>query len=296
MIDSLFVRERVRLKQCEAPLLKERERYLIALLNQGVCKARVRSIACILLHVIRLMELDQLRAVSRSEIHDAGRRWLTDVEGHTTRQQGKTSLYMFTNIATNWFRYNKLVAVPPAPTRPFDLHLARFVHYLTFERQFSPSSLRHYRSGVASFLTWVGDRCESISAISLIDIDEFLKTRRAGVKLVTIAGQCNTLRAFFRFCELQGWSDYTIALGIRSPRVPKPDLVSRGPCWSDVRRLAAANAAATPSQLRTRAIISLCSIYAVRAIEITNLTLKDFDWINETFTPGSARCSVFPQP
>ncbi len=274
MIDSLFVRERVRLKQREAPLLKERERYLIALLNQGVCKARVRSIACILLHVVRLMELDQLRAVSRSEINDAGRRWLTDVQGHTTRQQGKTSLYMFTNIATNWFRYNNLVAVPPAPTRPFDLHLARFVHYLTFERQFSPSSIRHYRSGVASLLTWAGERCESISAISLIDIDKFLKTRRdAGVKLVSIAGQCNALRAFFRFCELQGWSDYTIALGIRSPRVPKPNLVSKGPCWSDVRRLVKANSATTPSQLRTRAVISLCSIYAMRAIEITNLTL-----------------------
>ena len=298
MIDSLFVRERVRLKQREAPLLKERERYLIALLNQGVCKARVRSIACILLHVIRLMELDQLRAVSRNEIHDAGRRWLTDVEGHTTRQQGKTSLYMFTNIATNWFRYCKLVVVPPTPTRLFDLHLARFVHYLTFERQFSSSSVRHYRSGVASFLTWAAERRESISAISLSDIDEFLKTKRdAGVKLVTIAGQCNTLRAFFRFCELQGWSDYTIALGIRSPRVPKPDLVSRGPCWSDVRRLAAANAAATPSQLRTRAVISLCSIYAVRAIEITNLTLNDFDWINETFTlkrAKSGRIQQFP--
>jgi integrase/recombinase XerD len=134
MIDSLFVRETVRLKQREAPLLKERERYLTALLKQGVCKARVRSIACILLHVIRLMGLDQLRAVSREEIHDAGRRWLTDVEGHTTRQKGKTSLYMFTNIATNWFRYNKLVAVTPSLTRPFDPHLAQFVHYLAFER------------------------------------------------------------------------------------------------------------------------------------------------------------------
>src|ERR1019366_4264173 len=184
----------------------------------------------------------------------------------------------------------KLVVVPPAPTRPFDLHLARFVHYLTLERQFSPSSLRHYRSGVASFLTWAGDRCESISAISLIDIDDFLKTRRdAGVKLVTIAGQCNTLRAFFRFCELQGWSDYTIALGIRSPRVAKPDVASRGPCWSDVRRLVRANLAVTPSQLRTQAVISLCSIYALRAIEITHLTLNDFDWINETFTLKRAK-------
>jgi hypothetical protein len=31
MIDSLFIRERVRLKQREAPLLKERERYLAAI-------------------------------------------------------------------------------------------------------------------------------------------------------------------------------------------------------------------------------------------------------------------------
>jgi len=236
------------------------------------------------------MELDQLRTVSRIEIHDAGRRWLTDVEGHTTRQQGKTSLYMFTNIATNWFRYNQLVAVPPTPPRPFDLHLAQFIHYLTSERQFSPSSIQHYKSGVARFLTWAEEHCGAISAISLIDIDEFLRMRRAaGTKLVTIAGQCNTLRAFFRFCELQGWSDYTIALGIRSPRVPKPDQVSRGPCWSDVRRLMKANSTKTPSQLRTRAVISLCSIYAMRAIEITNLTLNDFDWVNETFTLRRAK-------
>jgi integrase/recombinase XerD len=298
MIDSLFVRERVRLKQREAPLLKERERYLSALINQGIRKARVRSIANILLHVVRLMEMDQLRAVSREEIHDAGRRWLTDVEGHTTRQQGKTSLYMFTNIATNWFRYNKLVAFPPAPMRPFDLHLARFIHHLTSERQFSSSSLRHYQSGLAPFLIWAGERCESISAITVIDIDGFFRTRRdAGVRLVTIAGQCNTLRAFFRFCELQGWCDYTIALGIRSPRVPKPDLASKGPCWRDVRRMVTTNSDATPSQLRTRAVISLCSIYAVRAIEITNLTLNDFDWINETFTlkrAKSGRSQQFP--
>jgi hypothetical protein len=68
MIDNLFAWKRIQTKQREAPLLKERERYLLALLNQGVCKGRVRSIASVLLHVIRLLELHQMRPVSRDEI------------------------------------------------------------------------------------------------------------------------------------------------------------------------------------------------------------------------------------
>src|ERR1035437_8802096 len=46
MIDSLFKWKRVRLRQREAPLLKERERYLLAMLNQGISKPRVRTHLC----------------------------------------------------------------------------------------------------------------------------------------------------------------------------------------------------------------------------------------------------------
>ena len=116
MIDSLFKWKRVCLRQREAPLLKERERYLLVLLNQGVSKPRVRTIACILLHVIRLMELDQLRAVDRIEIQDAGRRWLTDAESHTTRRTGRTSLYLFTNTAVNWFSFHNLMTASGSGT------------------------------------------------------------------------------------------------------------------------------------------------------------------------------------
>jgi integrase/recombinase XerD len=298
MIDSLFEWKRVRLKQREAPFLKERERYLSTLLNQGVSKPRVRTIACILLHVIRLMRLDQMRAVNRLEIQDAGERWLTDVESHTTKQPGRSSLYTFTNTAANWFRFHNLMTGPPAPERPFDITLARFVDYLKFDRQFTPASNVTYKSRVSSFLSWAGERRESISDISVFDIDEFLNAKRnAGCKPRTLASQCQTLRTFFRFCELQGWSDCTIARGIRSPRVPRHDAVPRGPRWRDVRRLLASNSGGTPAELRARAIIFLCSIYATRAIEIANLTLRDFDWISETLTlrrAKSGRIQQFP--
>jgi integrase len=51
----------------------------------------------------------------------------------------------------------------------------------------------------------------------------------------------------------------------------------------------AANASGTPADLRARAIMLLCSIYATRCIEIANLTLSDFDWVNETFTLRRAK-------
>src|ERR1700679_1781024 len=70
-------------------------------------------------------------------------------------------------------------------------------------------------------------------------------------------------------------SNSTIARGIRSPRVPRYDVVPRGPRWRDVRRLIRANSGGTPGELRARAIVLLCSIYATRSIEIANLALGD---------------------
>lgn len=63
----------------------------------------------------------------------------------------------------------------------------------------------------------------------------------------------------------------------------------KGPRWKEVRRLIAANSGRGQVELRAKAIILLCSIYATRAIEIANLTLDDFDWINETFTLRRAK-------
>lgn len=61
MIEDIFKWERIRSIQREAPFLRERERFLLYMLNQGIGKPRVRTVASILLHVVRLMELDRLR-------------------------------------------------------------------------------------------------------------------------------------------------------------------------------------------------------------------------------------------
>jgi site-specific recombinase XerD len=135
---------------------------------------------------------------------------------------------MFVNIATNWFKYHKLISTRSVQARPFDLQLARFLEYLKLERKFSLPSLALSESIISSFLGWAWKRRESISAISLSDVDGFIKIRReAGCKSATIAAELRALRTFFHFCESQRWSDSGVSHGIRIPRLRKPTVAPK---------------------------------------------------------------------
>lgn len=50
----------------------------------------------------------------------------------------------------------------------------------------------------------------------------------------------------------------------------------------DVRRLLDAPCGNRPADVRAHAVLCLCSIYALRRSEVTQLRLNDFDWYNET--------------
>jgi len=66
MIERLFSFPSVLRRHLDAPLLEERNQYLTFLLNQGVSTQRLRTVATMLLHIMRLMELDCMRGVYRA--------------------------------------------------------------------------------------------------------------------------------------------------------------------------------------------------------------------------------------
>src|SRR5258707_1203072 len=118
MVETLFTWPRLRSKQLAAPLLKEREHYLCHLLSQGISAQRVRTIATMLLHIIRLVKIDQPRIVEMEEIKRAGLRWSSDVESHITRKAGPCSEGHFVFVALKWLRFANLVCVPATPVEP----------------------------------------------------------------------------------------------------------------------------------------------------------------------------------
>ena len=284
MIESIFVFKSTRSRQREAPLFREREQYLSYMLDQGVSKQRLRTIASMLLHVIRLMELTGPRVVDSAEIQEASQRWLKDT-AHKMRRPGESSVESFTYAARNWLGFHNLIETPPACRTPDDVAVGEFVHFLTVTRGYSLETVSGYMARVRYFLKWATNRHEHLSMISLIDVDAFLSIKRTeGCRARTIASYCVALRMFFRYSEMRGWSEGRIASGIISPRISRYDGASTGPPWKDIRRMLNAGPASDPAELRARAIFSLCSIYALRRSEVVNLTLDDFDWENETFT------------
>jgi integrase/recombinase XerD len=169
MIEGLFTWPCVRSKQLEAPLLKEREQYLFHLLSQEVSTARVRTIASMLLHIVRLLELDCPRIVYAEEIRQAAVRWIVDVDSHVTRKAGPQSEAAFIFLATKWLRSVNLIYVPISPAQPTDLIVEGFVHFMNQTGMYPPT-IRTYRSRIIQFLHWVLSRHEELTSVSLADI------------------------------------------------------------------------------------------------------------------------------
>jgi hypothetical protein len=65
MLDSVFLAESIREKHRKAPLLVERERYLAYLFAIGTRRERVRNVATMLLHIVRLLDSSHIRLGKR---------------------------------------------------------------------------------------------------------------------------------------------------------------------------------------------------------------------------------------
>jgi hypothetical protein len=66
--------------------------------------------------------------------------------------------------------------------------------------------------------------------------------------------------------NIRGWCAPSIARGIPRPAVSKYTGLGGGPTWKDARQLLQSTRGSTPVTLHARAILSLCSIYALKEI------------------------------
>jgi integrase/recombinase XerD len=289
MIEKLFSFPSVLRRQLGAPLLRERNQYLTFLLNQGVSKERLRTIATMLLHVIRLMELDCMRGVELSEIVQGSQLWIKDTDCHKTHKAGRTSAESFYYVALKWLQFHDSVFVPSKPPSYLENINEDFSKFMK-ARGMCDESIRVYSSRIESFLKWSLPRREKVSAIFIRDVDEYLELRRLdGCMPRTIASLCTAFRLFFRYAEMRGLNGSKIARGIRNPRFPRYDPLPKGLPWTQVRALLDSEVPIRNADLRASAILFLCSIYGLRGAEIAKLTLDDFDWVSEIFLVRRAK-------
>jgi integrase/recombinase XerD len=290
MSDSIYVWRSLRKKHQSAPLLTERERYLAYLLTIGATRQRVRTAASILLNVIHLLGLTELRPVHFEEVTAAMSIGKQEKQFQDSRDLAVGNPHLFRRVAVSWLRFLNALVVAPGPRPPFEELQQHFLHAMRTERGFAESTLRAYGLQTYHFLQWYSKRSTDLTKLTVMDIDEFIDIRRsAGWKPISLVALCKILRTFVGFAESQGWCPAGIPRGIESPRLSSCSAIRQGPPWSVVRRLIKSISGNKPSDFKARAVILLCAIYGLRAIEVARLTLDDLDWRNETITVRRAK-------
>jgi len=290
MLETLFERAFSLKRHRDAPLLKEREEFLRRLLQQGTSRAALRNLFGELIHVARLLRLQQLRDVSAEEIQRAARRWARQQRSNPKAHSHGNTASFFIYAAKTWLRFHGCLKVRRTPQMRFADQLGDFARYMTEEQGLSPQSVRSHCWKTSKFLVWVEERHRSLVRVSVEDVDEFLAMKGAAGwnrKSVSVAAQA--LRAFFRYAQTRGWCATGFAKNIQAPRIYRYEDLPEGPTGKEVRRLLRSVKGPSQAALRTRAILILFTVYGLRSGEVSRLQLSDFDWREEVFVVNHSK-------
>lgn len=185
------------------------------------------------------------------------------------------------------------------PSGRFESWFAEFDNYMLNERGLSAATRRGRRSVITRFLSKVAAAGDSPTVLTIGDVDAFLQSlgEEGGHSRATLQMVAGCLRAFCRYGATHGWCRDGLAEAIKSPRVYSLASLPSGPSWKDVKRLLALAEGNKPTDIRARAILMLLAIYGLRAGEVKQLRLDDFDWQRELLSVASSKTRkkrIFP--
>ena len=159
--------------------------------------------------------------------------------------------------------------------------IARFLQYLTVERNASAYTIKSYRedlTALADYLTEAcGGNCPRPEAITVLELRGYVAAmHEAGYAKTSIARRLASLRSFFKFGQREGWTKTNPAKPLRNPRKGRslPHFLSA----EDIGRLLSAPPANTTMGLRDRAILETMYSAGLRVSETVGLNRGDIDF------------------
>ena len=283
VIQGLFRHRDATARHLRAPMLREREAYLVGLVESGHNRRFLTERAWMLCHVSRLLAPEDNR-VTEVAIGKAAKRWLLEDSSqpwHGTRLKDSH----FKAVARSWYKFLGLYERPTLLNVQFNLALGMFREALRTEFSYLKSSITSCVSSVRCFLGWISHRLDSVSAICLQDVDAFFaEVREKGLSHRTIMAHACSLRVFFRYAERRGWSHAALSKTIKTPILRNAHCEMKCPSWRSVRRMIRGLDDSDASQCRAKAVLLLASVYGLRSSEISRLTVDDLNWRTEVLT------------
>jgi site-specific recombinase XerD len=306
VFDTLFETSFAIKRHRDAPLLNERVAYLKDLARQGMSREFLKRTAPYLIGIAGTLRLAERsgEVISFEEIRRAASQW---IDGREKFQTGKRKRHMpgrdqkekFVTCAKGWLRFMGRLQPAPNPAGRFSPMLAEFDGYMLKERGLSAATRRGRVWFLGQFLNRLNPQSDSLGNVTITAIDATLQSfsKERGYSRVALQTGASHLRAFFRYSAARGWCAKGLAHAIQSPRVYSMSSLPSGPTWEDVKRLLVLTEGNRPADVRDRAIIMLLAVYGLRAGEVRQLQLDDFDWKGERLTvrrSKTQRVRIFP--
>ncbi len=224
--------------------------------------------------------------ITREEIKAAADRWASRRSPQRALTTVSSAWRRFTRYATRWLSFlGRLRPMITAP-QPYAEQITRFANYMRQERGLSPRTIEIRCRTVCEFLARVDESGRRLDTLTIAQVDDILsrQIRERGYVRITVRGHVARLRAFFRYAEACAWCRPGLAAALVAPRVFRHESIAVGPSWEAVKRLLVAARGDRPADIRAHAVLMLLAVYGLRAGEVVELRLEDFDWEREELT------------
>ena len=264
----------------EAPLVDDRQRYLLHWKDNGAKRSTLRQIASVQLNLVKILDLQIDERVSIEQIEAAAKQWAKPGSHRKGRPACAKATKTFIQRAARWLRFVERVDEPNTPHHCHAAEVDAFAKWMRQQCGLAESTIKFRCRVIDQFFDWLDECGITVAAIEITNIDQVLMR-------YTISGQCcrstinlyaKVIRSFFRFAEQRSWCTAGLADSIIPPRVLPDQSIPKGLTREEVVRLLATTEGERPSDLRDRAILMLLITYGLRASEVCNLQLDDLNW------------------
>jgi site-specific recombinase XerD len=298
MFDDIFFTHTVE-RYRAAPLVEQRERYLVHLKATGARRSTLRKCANDQLSLVRLLDLKDGDGVSRSQIEVAAVLWSQPRERRCDRAASPKTRDRFVRHGVRWLGFLGWLDDVGGSRHPHEAEVQAFARWLREERGLSEATVQSYRAAADHFFVHLTSKGVRLSAVEMTDIDDAVAAEhgRGAWGRRTRHDYAQRLRAFFLFAEMGGWCRAGLAAGIVAPRFMADETLPKGLRREDVVRLLASVGGDRPVDKRDRAILMLFIGYGLRTGEVGGMRLDDLDWENAMLRvrcPKPGRTHLWP--
>ncbi len=284
MFNQIFCSPFTQRRHEGGPLFQQRVRFLKHCAEAGSSRETLQEIAAYQLAVIGQLKLQPVGRVEPGEIQSAAQQWTMREFSHprlTDRSRGRSR---FVSVATRWLDFIGRLAKRDELTKPYADAIREWVEHMRSEKGLAPLTIATESWHVKHFLRHLQARGLPLRQISIRDIDDALVQRagQRGYARGSIRLHVSALRAFLRFAESRQLCSRGLAAAVAGPTVYRQEFLPSGPSWEEVRRLITSAKGNDPKEIRDCAILTILSVYGLRAGELLRLRWQDFDWNNGT--------------